>query len=520
MASTTSNTPHPHKAAMTTFETDKKDLTLRFLFFLGCYFTLHIALRITLADSLDYDEAEQIVLSQWLLPGYTEQPPLYTWVQYYLFQLFGKTAFAISLFKNSLLFLTYCTFYFSARQILQDNRSAILATVSLLLIPQIAWESQRDMTHTTLVLFAASATLMQTLRTVRSQSVINYGVLGLSLGIGILAKANYALFLVVLIFTLISLAEGRKVVFSIKIWLSLFIALAVSGIYLFWISGHLDIVFSATDKFTRLHNNYPWRGLRSLGSNSVLFLTPLWLIYLLIFPKGFQKSQVIDTNFNTQFFKRYFLFLMLILLAMVLAMKVAYVKDRWLQPLLFTAPIFFFKRLPSHSISSRQFKIFLGISTTAALAIYLALTFRVVGVSYTKNFCRLNFPFAIMAEDIRKTGFSSGLIISNNRFIAGNMHIQFPDTIALIPGYNFETLTETSTYTKAVVIWDIFAGPYIPQQLSDFVEKTYNIKVSDYPVQYFEHRYTHAQSKAVVLATMQFPIPLHPKNNQTTLSPE
>ena len=491
---------------MTTLQTDRKDLTLKFLFFLGCYFALHIVLRVTLSDSFDYDEAEQIVLGQWLLPGYTDQPPLYTWIQYSLFQLFGKTVFAVSLLKNTLLFLTYCTFYLSAKQILKDNRAAILATVSLLLIPQIAWESQRDMTHTTLVLFAASATLLQILRTIKNQSIVNYCLLGLVLGIGILAKANYALFLVVLTLALITLPEGRKLLFSKKIFLSLSIALAVSGNYLLWISGHLDISLSATEKFTRLENNYPWRGLRSLTSNSLLFLTPLWIVYLLTFPKDFLKSQRANKGFDTRFLNKYFLFLGLVLLGMVLVMQVAYVKDRWLQPLLFVTPIFFFNRMPPHSITPRKFKVFLTITTTTALAIYLALTFRVMGVSYTKNFCRLNFPFGVMAEDVRKAGFSRGLIISDNRFIAGNMHIQLPDTIALIPGYNFESLTNNSGYTTAAVMWDIFASPYIPPKLAEFVEKTYHIKVPDYPVKYYEHLYKHARTTSVVLAVMQIPI--------------
>lgn len=493
---------------MTTLQTDRKDLTLKFLFFLGCYFALHIVLRVTLSDSFDYDEAEQIVLGQWLLPGYTDQPPLYTWIQYSLFQLFGKTVFAICLFKNTLLFLTYSTFYFSARQILKDNRAAILATVSLLLIPQIAWESQRDMTHTTLVLFAASATLLQTLRTIKSKSIINYCLLGLLVGIGILAKANYALFLAVLALALITLPEGRKLLLSKRMFFSLFVAFAVSGSYLLWVTCNLDISLSATEKFTRLENNYPWRGLRSLSSNSLLFLTPLWIFYLLIFPKGFLKSRRTGANFDNRFFKHYFLFLGLILLGMVLIMQVAYVKDRWLQPVLFVIPIFFFSRVAPHSITPRKCKIFLTITTTTALAIYLALTFRVLGASYTKNFCRLNFPFNVMAEDIRKAGFSRGLIISDNRFIAGNMHIQFPDTIALIPGYNFESLTKNSNYTTAAVMWDIFASPYIPPKLADFIEKTYNIKISDYPVSYYEHLYKHARTTSVVLAVMQIPIQL------------
>ncbi len=157
---------------MTTPPLPRQQLEIKFLILLGCYFSLHILLRVLISDSLDYDEAEQALLGQWLLAGYTEQPPLYTWIQHALFALFGKNVFAVSLLKNSLLFLTYVFVFLTSREILKDTRTAILATCSLLLIPQIGWESQRDMTHTTLVVCAAAASLWQALRLVKKQNLI------------------------------------------------------------------------------------------------------------------------------------------------------------------------------------------------------------------------------------------------------------------------------------------------------------------------------------------------------------
>ncbi|EKD36845.1 MAG: hypothetical protein ACD_75C01353G0001, partial [uncultured bacterium] len=55
-----------------TLETAPNKLTLWFFLALAGYFILHILLRVTLSDSLDYDEAEQALLGQWLLAGYTE----------------------------------------------------------------------------------------------------------------------------------------------------------------------------------------------------------------------------------------------------------------------------------------------------------------------------------------------------------------------------------------------------------------------------------------------------------------
>ncbi|WP_019217369.1 hypothetical protein [Legionella tunisiensis] len=32
---------------------------------------------------LELDEAEQVIVAQQLLPGYPDQPPLYSWLQYF-----------------------------------------------------------------------------------------------------------------------------------------------------------------------------------------------------------------------------------------------------------------------------------------------------------------------------------------------------------------------------------------------------------------------------------------------------
>ncbi len=525
---------------ISTDQKDQKDLTLKFFLALCSYFTLHIALRVTLSGSLDYDEAEQALLSQWLLAGYTEQPPLYTWIQYFLFALFGKNVFAVSLLKNGLLLLTYICVFFAAKEILRDTRSAILAALSLLLIPQIGWESQRDMTHTTLVVFAAAATLWQVMRLIKTQSLTNYCILGLLLGTGILAKANFALFLAVLLLTLSSFSEGRKLIFSKKICAGLLITIAFGGTYFLWISGNQDIVFSSTHKFEREIGNYWTKGTASLIGTSFQFLTPLWLICLCIFPAGFSLKQNHEDCFHRQFINRYMLFLFLVLFVVVLAGKVTFVKDRWLQPLLFVAPIFFFARLSPITITPTRYKLFLRIVAVAALAIYLAFTIRVVGASYaesfyrlkldiefalntrvvaapyTGSFSRLNFPFNTFAEEMRRLGFANGLIISDNRFIAGNLHIQFPGSAALIPEYRFERLVDRTRYSQAAVVWQAAQSLAIPADLQIFLEKTYNIKVADYPIYYLEHPYLFARSETVALVVLFFPLAELPKSEAIT----
>ncbi len=498
MQMTTSVLPTPPEA--------QRQLACKFLFLLGCYFALHIILRVLISNSLDYDEAEQAFLSQWLLPGYTEQPPLYTWIQYFLFELFGKNVFAVAFLKNSLLFFTYVFVFLSGREILKDTRLAILASCSLLFIPQIAWESQRDMTHTTLVVCAASACLWQSLRLVNKRTLLNYCIFGLLLSVGFLGKANFLLFLATLVGVLLTFSEGRKAILSPKIAVSILIIAVIAGSYFLWMYHNQDIVFSTTNKFKRVVDSYQWRGIIDLFYKAFLFLTPMWLICLLIFPAGFGRNQNSQSGFHRQFMKRYILILLLILLLVVFFFKVTYVKDRWLQPMLFAAPIFFFSRLNPAAVSSRHFKLFLKVTAFAAIAVYVAFTVRVVGASYIHKFCRMNYPFTEIVKDLRQNGFSNGLIISDNRFLAGNLRLKFPGSTALIPGYRFESRTPAHGFTSATVVWRADQSPAMPPILASFLAKSYQITPSDYPVTYLQHRYKYGRTETMKLAVMQIPL--------------
>ncbi|MCK5352570.1 glycosyltransferase family 39 protein [bacterium] len=110
------------------------------------------------------DETELLVLTQALQPGYGAQLPLYAWLQYLSFSLFGVNLFALSLLKYTLLFSTYLCVMKVAQRVLNDEMGAAIATLSLFLIPQVAWESYRTLSNTVLATFMAALTLLVFLR--------------------------------------------------------------------------------------------------------------------------------------------------------------------------------------------------------------------------------------------------------------------------------------------------------------------------------------------------------------------
>jgi hypothetical protein len=205
---------------------------------------------------------------------------------------------------------------------------------------------------------------------------------------------------------------------------------------------------------------------------------------------------------------RYGLLFIFVLLIVILTFKVSYVKDRWLQPLLFAAPLIFFSRFDTNTITEKQFKRFIGVTAFSAVAVYCAFSLRVLGAPLIHRYCRLNYPFTQLAEDLReKGGFVKGLIISNNRFLAGNMHFQFPGSRAIIPGYNFENLIDTSNFSQAAVIWKADGTtPYIPMQLVNYLQREFAINSIDYPAVYYEAQYKYSTIDKVKLGVLLFPL--------------
>ena len=90
--------------------------------FLAAYFALQVILRLLAVSSLGLDDAEMVVITQALQPGYGSQPPLYNWLQVAFFAVFGFGAPAIVILHFVLLCAVYVLVFLSARIVLDDER--------------------------------------------------------------------------------------------------------------------------------------------------------------------------------------------------------------------------------------------------------------------------------------------------------------------------------------------------------------------------------------------------------------
>lgn len=467
-----------------------------FIFGLLFYFAAQIFLRTVVSSSLESDEAEQVLFTQWLRGSYLSKPPLYTWLQIFFFKMLGTNVFALSLLKNSLLFSTYAFVFASGRLLLRDSRLALLAALSLLLIPQICWESQRDLTHSILVTSLSAMSFYVVLRLLESQSARYYLWMGVAIGLGTLAKYNYAIFIAAVLITLLTYPQGRSVLIDKRASITLAAVVVIVLPYLLWVVSHFGTVTSSLHDLDIGRGDFFIKGSVRLLYVTTMFLGPLCLVYLLVFPRGFvrlvRNRPLHEISFPMQ---RYFLILFCLLWCMILGWEVTYFKDRWMQPLLFIFPLYFFIYINDASAGIRMRRFFVAITLIAALTILVMIPARIVLGPALGYYTSFNFPYAALAAKVGEHCPEPDLIVADSQLDAGNIRLQFPNSLVLAPNLKPFHIHGSAEGSCFVAFWDAQKSVEMPERLKKFLISQANIVPDDLKVIYEQLPYKYADGR-------------------------
>jgi 4-amino-4-deoxy-L-arabinose transferase-like glycosyltransferase len=440
---------------------------------LAGYFLLQLILRQVLGGGLELDEAEQLVLSQRLQAGYNAQPPLYTWLQIGVFEVFGRSLYALSLLKNLLLFATYAAVYFSARLVCPDPRSAALACLSLLLLPQVGWESQRDLTHSVLATSLAAMTLWLVLDLARGQTGwARYLLLGLLLGLGILSKPNYLVFGVALVLALASV--DRRLLLRPELLLTLGAATLVVAPYLAWLADSGELIGIGAGKLRAAGLGdlaTTARGLLSLAQAILAFSAPLILTYLLVF-RRLPEWSPLDRQSRSRRAHRLLvrtLWIALAILVLLLILTGAEkFKDRWLLPVLFFLPLLLFAEGLPGPAGARRASHYQALLLALLVLIPAALAARVWLAPVTGQYTKPHFPSGLLAASLEQVAPEPVLVIGENSRIAGNLKRHLPEAFVSFPPVDFP-LREIADAGRVAVVWDLDQGTEVPPALGSYV---------------------------------------------------
>lgn len=409
-----------------TFPPDQQQSGTGFLLVLAAYFLLQIVVRIAIPASLDLDEAEQVLFYQHLQLGYGTQPPLYSWLQWLMFSTFGVNLFALSALKNLLLFLTYLAMFQVARPLIGVT-GAMAASASMLLFPQIAWESQRDLTHSVLLTCLACATLWCYFALLRRPNVIRYALFGVLIALGIQSKYNFAIFVAGLVGASLLVPEHRQILWNRKVLISMAAAVICLLPHGLWLLGHFsDATSSTLEKMNGNEAGYLRKmghGFSSLLKGAISFITPLWLIYGVFYWRHRKQGAVASGNPHARFFIWFYVVSFACIALMILSGKLGDVRGRWMQPLLFSLPLAFFVVFPGMAQVS-VFRRILQIAAVLGVIVLTGLALRVYLAPTLGNNTRV--PYAQLASELNQRFPQVRTLIAGHRPDGGNLYLYPP----------------------------------------------------------------------------------------------
>jgi hypothetical protein len=399
------------------------------------YGVLHAALRLGISSTLIIDDARANELTQTLALGYqVRQPPLYEWLLWCSQQVLGTGLPSHLLVRYSLIALFGIATFAAVRAAVKDDRWAAAASLSLAFAYPVGWTFHEWGTQTILLCIACMLTVQAALTFLERPSLGSAIFLGLAVALGLYAKLSYPLFLLALLFALLSIRETRAKLADARLLVSLAVAIIAVSPYVYWvISVHGDVVSDISTHLvasTQSHLSRAMRGLERLALGIPTHLLP-WLMFVaLLAPRAFlpARAGTPSASIAERMTLRTMIFAVVLAAIGIAALGATRIGARYMHPLLIIAPIYIFARVVRLSPGDDVLRRF------AVLAVFVALV--VLGVRFiaatdnpvTRMLDRaLNLPFEELTAALKERGITEGTVLTPDVREAGNLRAFNPE---------------------------------------------------------------------------------------------
>lgn len=423
---------------------DRRIARLLLLLSIG-YFALTALMQLYVSGVADLDQAEQLLTSQEIAIGYGHQAPIYHWLSFVTAQILGNNFTTVVLTKVLVLTGLVAGVLQICKELDLSAPRTFLSVAGCCLLPQVIWESQRDLTHSVIATTFAVWLVAVGLKLRRDRHWSNYLLLGVLAGLGCMTKYNFTVLPSALLLAAIFSKQDRAVVFSPKALITLGVGLVILAPHLYWILNHLDEARIGVDKLGE--SNSPLNGIWALIYASLQFITPLWILYLFAWP-GFTAIKK-NHSPGLIFVVNAVVAALVILLVIVVLTNASTFKDRWLMPVLIFAPIIF-----AACASTRRFRVLTAIGFSVALAASFGLIARshlaFIGLikpdrsalPYQEHMTQIVLP--------RPPRY----IISDDKLTGGNAKAFYPTATTFVPeNYSYQSqLLRSATNSSSVLL--------------------------------------------------------------------
>jgi 4-amino-4-deoxy-L-arabinose transferase-like glycosyltransferase len=400
------------------------------------YFSINATALFAVSGTADKDQAEQLILSQAFQLGYASKPPLYTYIVKAIFYVTGPGLVPLLVLKAVLLSLFAGSIMALGKQLRFTPQQHMITLASLVFIPQLIWESQRDLTHSVLVTTIAAATLLQFVRIRHSPTTGKYVVLGMLIGLGLIGKYNYAMFLTALILAALPVPQYRLVLTNRRILAGLPVALAVATPHMLWLAANLELATGSVSKFHIEAGNLT-AGLLNAAVAALAFLTPL-LIFSMLLITGPVKQQLPERirPADNRLLLNLLVATIIVVALFVMATGAQQIKDRWYQPLLFYVPLIIAMLATP---AKARLNWYLGLGITFALLVSAGLVGRTTFAGFFDKYSRPNIPYPDMIATMAGRNWNPAFILAETNMLGGNARPVFPAAVIKVPSYRINS---------------------------------------------------------------------------------
>ena len=383
------------------------------------------------------DDAEQLLFSQVFRWGYgVNNPPLYTWMVIAIQQIIGVENWSVSIIKFTAYFLIFHFMYLLGLRVLKDHQLVILCALSPFFLYYIAWDSIMTYSHSILVTVFILATLVSLIRTFDHMDVTSYGLFGLLLGFGLLSKYTYVIFFLSLILTTITFPAFRKIIINTKFLISLIIIAIIVSPHAFWLYGNTDILGNSISHKFEIKQTSPFlesrlKGLLSVITSFINFISPLWILLLAVFWKPILNQLKIThiKAIKTRYLLHYLFFTLVLISILILIIGVSKVRAHYMV-LFIPFPIAFIAWLePQLKLSTKSIRFTTGVLVSVSLLVLGGMIAKYFTEPHRCKRCQLLVPYKDISQKIRDIGFSNGTIIGYYfpHDLAGNLRSLYPN---------------------------------------------------------------------------------------------
>lgn len=379
------------------------------------------ALRMYGFSGLSGDEAEQVLFAQSFQWGYdVANPPLYTWILITLFSIFGKSAAVVVGLKLSVLASLYFAMYHAGRLALGGERRLDWSLVALspVLILFVSWQAIFSYSHSLLNALFVILTFITALKLIETKRTFWYLIFGVAIGLGMQTKYSYGMFVLALLGAALTIPSLRRNFLDRRMGLCLITALGTFAPHGIWlIASASDLQGAIAYKLeTGTDMSYAQglaKGLLALLKAAFAFLSPLWLVLLLVFPALLRRRISIPSEplQISSLLGRTFIGVVLMMLAMVLSGATQF-RPNYLF-LLILVPIWAFARLPIEEVPGKRRRVYAALVILGLVLSVGGLTAKAIGDPLKCKKCQMLMPYEEIAAELKAHGFKGGSVLAH-----------------------------------------------------------------------------------------------------------